>query len=513
MLFYNTDIPTSLIDAAFSGSLVVFAGAGVSMQEPMKLPSFDKLVELIKEDIDPASRLRKRAFVESKDGGVIYKESPEHYLSFLENRNRNIRASCAELVASKGLTSELHSGLIRLFGKERPIRIVTTNFDDCFEIALAKAGRECSVFNSPALPLGNDVAGLVHLHGSTDNPDSMVLTAEDYGKAYVTIGWSSRFLVDLFKTYSVLFIGYSCGDSLVDYLTRSISSEMKGNAFALCRTPDETDNWRMRGVTPVLFHDFGNLSHLICDWATYLEQSITDRVDEIIKLSSIEELDSGQCDYLIHSLQWHDESDRALLSKEFCNRSSCFTHLAILFEKGLTGFLVRNDISEADRILLEWVIAQFSIDHCEELQTLCSGFKNELSVHFYDSLVWNLVRVDAPSSAIGAWIAWLESAPYRYLVSCSHPLAHIAGCCDNPDVVLAILRMLTRVNMTFSNDVFSGLRQEAVIPAVESYYEELLLKGLKRHKVAIGERVFDHLGVSILNYLAISVLLSDKCVD
>ena len=76
---------------------------------------------------------------------------------------------------------------------------VTTNFDKCFENATGALGCKASVFVSPALPLGGDIDGIVHLHGVFDDSRSMILTAEDYGRAYVSNGWALRFLVDLFK--------------------------------------------------------------------------------------------------------------------------------------------------------------------------------------------------------------------------------------------------------------------------------------------------------------------------
>ena len=254
MHFHDVDIPDNLVEAAFSNSLVVFAGAGVSMQSPVCLPSFDGLISKIKQAVDPTGKIRERRCESLANGAAVYKETPEQYLSFLEAETHTVRKACSESLPATNKTNELHKNLLRLFPTPAALRIVTTNFDNCFENALEEAGRRCEVYSSPALPFGDDFEGLVHIHGTTDKQKSMVLLAEDYGKAYVTNGWAARFLVDLFSQYTVLFIGYSCGDSLIDYLTRSISVQITDRAYALCKDNEGQSNWLARGVEPIPYN-------------------------------------------------------------------------------------------------------------------------------------------------------------------------------------------------------------------------------------------------------------------
>ena len=44
---------------------------------------------------------------------------------------------------------------------------------------------------------------------SSHRAKDMVLTDADFGRAYLTEGWAQRFLVDVFREFTVLFIGYS----------------------------------------------------------------------------------------------------------------------------------------------------------------------------------------------------------------------------------------------------------------------------------------------------------------
>ena len=125
--------------------------------------------------------------------------------------------------------SELHRNILSLFGNPESLRVVTTNFDSCFESAAGGMGMSPRIYISPALPLGNDFSGLIHLHGSTVDPNSQILTDVDFGRAYITDGWASHFLVRMFSTYKTLFVGYSCGDMRFenDYTSKRIETDQQ----------------------------------------------------------------------------------------------------------------------------------------------------------------------------------------------------------------------------------------------------------------------------------------------
>ena len=93
----------------------------------------------------------------------------------------------------------LHRDLVRLYPETDKVRIVTTNFDLLFDAAARDLfTKKPDLFKSPALPLGREFYGIVHVHGCLDRPQGMVLTDADLGRAYLTDGWASRFLVELF---------------------------------------------------------------------------------------------------------------------------------------------------------------------------------------------------------------------------------------------------------------------------------------------------------------------------
>ncbi len=119
------------------------------------------------------------------------------------------------------LPNRTHTALVRVASALGSSRIVTTNFDDHLAAAAVAAGIEVSdKWIGPALPLGADIDGIAHLHGSVlRRPEQLVLTDRDFGMAYLTNAWATRFLLPMFQRFTVLFVGYSHDDPIMRYLS------------------------------------------------------------------------------------------------------------------------------------------------------------------------------------------------------------------------------------------------------------------------------------------------------
>ena len=157
-----------------------------------------------------------------------------------------------ELSKGNPLPTDLHHYLLRLYSHKDSARIVTTNFDLLFEHAAEGAFTpQIQVFKAPALPLGREFNGIVHLHGSVDHPRDMVLTDSDFGRAYLTEGWARRFLLDLFRSFTILFVGYSHNDTVMNYLARALPPSETAPRFAL--TSDLGSPWQSLGIHPIIY--------------------------------------------------------------------------------------------------------------------------------------------------------------------------------------------------------------------------------------------------------------------
>ena len=490
MQFGGISIPGRVFEAALSSNLVIFAGAGASVPHPVSLPLFNSLVDRIKSTVDPGGFLRERKHKLDKETPV-YTETPEQYLSYLEHEGKNVKEACSLLVDPHGQFTNLHTNILRLLDANCQMRLVTTNFDNCFENSMEVLGCEAKVFSSPALPLGKGVNGIVHLHGVFSDLETMILTAEDYGEAYVSNGWVARFLVDLFKTYTVLFVGYSCGDSLVDYLTRSISSEISGRAFVLCKDSD-VDDWQMRGVEPIVFDDFDDLPKIFGDWASYMESSVTEKVIHIHDICQAKNMNQADKDFIIQALLWPDEDDRYLFTSEFCKTASNIEHFQLLKNNGFLGILSSKNPGRQDLLLLDWMVAKFSTNETAALQDLCVEYLYELTPIFFERLFWRLSTSDIPDNIIALWLPWLECADFLSQKRCEHSLVEIASRVQSDSIAFVAIRILLKVGITFSRSVLTGTSIEPSTVVSKDYYGDKLIEIIKARSSTIGKQIFEY---------------------
>jgi hypothetical protein len=257
----RVDIPGELLRAQRAGSLVIFAGAGVSMGPPSNLPNFRGLVNAIA----------------AGTGQTMGTDEPEErFLGRIDRRHANVHDRAAQILnAPDSSASPIHHDLLRLFPSASDVRLVTTNFDPHFDTAGVNVfGAPLETFYEPALPLGDDFSGLVYIHGSASRqPYRFVLTDEDFGRGYLTEGWARRFLRGMYSGYTVLFVGYSHRDVPMHYLARGLPPTGIGPRFALIDADDDPERWRFLRVEPIVYpmdsaHDHSELGTCIATWAT-----------------------------------------------------------------------------------------------------------------------------------------------------------------------------------------------------------------------------------------------------
>lgn len=270
----DVDIPDELIQAASDGSLVLFVGAGVSTNAPSSLPLFDGLARLL-----------------ASLQGVPFEQNvpSDAFLGRLCDRDPAVRDQACMIISTPiSRPNAMHRAIVRLANACGAFRLVTTNYDEHLTVAAAEAGIDIGdVYHGPAVPLGRNFTGLVHLHGQVSRPAAeMVLTDDDFGRAYLTDGWARTFVQDLFMARTVLFVGYSHNDSVMKYLARGLPPTT--SRFALTDIPDDP-KWRDLRITPVRYpsdHEHAALTEVMDAWADRLEMGQLDhraRVKEIVR--------------------------------------------------------------------------------------------------------------------------------------------------------------------------------------------------------------------------------------
>lgn len=238
MRFHDVDLPQVVIDAQKRGNLVLFAGAGISMDAPSSYPNF---LDLATELGGAAYPIEDHELIDRYLGRLVEKGIPVH---------ERVKTRLSDPASRP---NHLHESIVRLSGSIDAIRIVTTNFDDHFlGAAQTVYGAGPEVYRAPALPLGDDFKGIVHLHGSVlDDAKKLVLTDADFGRAYLTQGWARRFVQQLFSKFVVLFVGYSHQDLPLLYLARGIAAAEDGPGRYAITTPANDTFWLNLGIKPV----------------------------------------------------------------------------------------------------------------------------------------------------------------------------------------------------------------------------------------------------------------------
>lgn len=291
------DIPDALLQAHEEGNVVFFCGAGISY--PAGLPGFKGLVDKIYAEIgETPNHLESNVY----DKGLF-----DSTLDLLERRVAGERQTVRKALWTslkpnyrKKNALRTHESLLKLAcDKNGMTRLVTTNFDRVFEKVIKSKRLNTESFIAPFLPIPKKSRwdGLVYLHGlipeKTDFPalNRLVFTSGDFGLAYLTERWASRFVGELFRSYVICFVGYSINDPVLRYMMDALAADrMLGEAvpeayafgdFEAGNEKIVKDEWQAKGVTPILYpvepgsHDHSKLHDTLKIWAnTYSEGSL-----------------------------------------------------------------------------------------------------------------------------------------------------------------------------------------------------------------------------------------------
>ena len=288
------DIPDDVRRALDAGRLVLFCGAGVSMPETSGgpgMPTFRGLVDQIYQRLPDAMTPEEQASYDA----FAY----DRTLHLLEHRvgRPSVRRQVLDIL-TVAAPSGRHEALLELARlADGGVRLVTTNFDRQFDHAAAAPGLGHASDVAPRLPVpkAHRWRSAVYLHGQIpagagpDHPalQELVFTSGDFGLAYLTERWASRFVTDLFTGYEVLFVGYSLEDPVMRYLMDAFAADRDraGAAFgapprawAFAEYQDDADaptriaGWRAKGVEPIPYrigpgHDHSLLYRTLAEWA------------------------------------------------------------------------------------------------------------------------------------------------------------------------------------------------------------------------------------------------------
>ncbi len=437
----EVELPDEVLTAHAEGRLVFFVGAGVSVDRPSGLPLFGAL----------AQKLAHRARVRYDEHIAIDQflgSMPENFDTHWHARDIVTR--------DDSKPNSTHAALVQLASASGSLRIVTTNFDD--HLASAAINDDIVIADKwigPALPLGDDFEGLIHLHGSVmRHPRELVLTDKDFGRAYLTAAWATRFLLPMFQKFTVLFIGYSHDDPIMRYLALGLPSGTP--RFALTSADSAHDvKWQRLGVQPVPYPvssgDHGALVRALEAWDARVRMGRIEhsaRIEEITAAGTI--LTPVDRDYLVDRLRTYDGV------REFAQATVKLSNdLKIEWLRWLENFegfkhlFDSEDVSQASAGLGNWFCYTFLADselHGAALQTAQRlGQKFAKPLFETASFAAEKLALTDPVAA-GRWRALLATSVHGFTAPpCSEGLVPLISGTEPPEPLsMSVLRFVIR---------------------------------------------------------------------
>ena len=317
---YGPDIPNELLNAHEDGKVVFFCGAGISM--PLGLPNFEGLVKKIYKlnhvsETKIEKQLGKKGFLDRQ-------------LELLEGRidpeKNSIRKSLLEILQPtyKRNAMETHLALLKLSKtRNEKFHIVTTNFDRIFLNAAKKHKIGIPEFIAPYIPIPKSETwnGIVYLHGQIpeeendiDKLNNLVLTSSDFGRAYLTERWASRFVSELFRKFVVCFVGYSINDPILKYMLDALAADRKQGestlpvyAFTEESENSEENTWPNNSITHIKYKNTGAhkfLHKTLKGWADSYSNYIDGKIKYVREYAHVKPSPSIKDDNYVGRMIW-----------------------------------------------------------------------------------------------------------------------------------------------------------------------------------------------------------------
>lgn len=206
---FSNDFRASLkkiVAAKNNGKLVIFAGAGVSIDS--QVPGWGTLISELKNDLatDETDFLKVAELYYQARGEKEYHEKVQEILKH-----------------GKTKYNPLHRKVTQL----KPVHIVTTNYDTHFEQLLENKGLPYSVIRADSdFPYSKGSSLFVKMHGDF-SLRNIVLRQTDYDSYQDQFSLIQSFIRETFASKLVLFIGFSFSDENLRHILESVEKILK----------------------------------------------------------------------------------------------------------------------------------------------------------------------------------------------------------------------------------------------------------------------------------------------
>lgn len=329
------DIPERLLQLHEDGQVVFFCGAGISF--PARLPGFSSLVEKLYQSLSVTPDDVQKSAIKAKqfDTAIGLLEA-----DFVGGRGR-VRAELERILTpdltSPGATAT-HEALLTLAKNHNGYtRLITTNFDHLFEKVKSEKSLAFTNFKAPLLPVPKTRwDGLVYLHGllpfdgKDGDLDQLVLSSGDFGLAYLTERWASRFVSELFRNYTICFVGYSINDPVLRYMMDALNADRQQGEFpremfafgsySKGKESHCTNEWKAKNVTPILYREHRHHAYLhrtLQAWAKTYRDNVSGKEQIVTQSAYLRPLASSKQDDFVGRMLWALSEPTGLPAQRF----------------------------------------------------------------------------------------------------------------------------------------------------------------------------------------------------
>jgi SIR2-like domain len=329
------DIPERLLQAHEDGQVVFFCGAGISC--PARLPGFGGLVEKLYSVLSVVPTAVQQSAIKAGHFDTAIGLLEADIVGGRETVRRALTSILTpDLSAPNAIAT--HEALLALSkGRGGRTRLITTNFDRLFEEVIAAKWPSIEHFRAPLLPVPKSRwDGLVYLHGllsaapTAGELDCLVVSSGDFGLAYLTERWAARFVSELFRNYTVCFVGYSINDPVLRYMMDALAADrllgesppemFAFGSYSKGKEEQRANEWRAKNVTPILYREHNRHAYLhntLRSWAETYRDGVRGKERIVIECAIARPLASTRQDDFVGRLMWALSDPGGLPARRF----------------------------------------------------------------------------------------------------------------------------------------------------------------------------------------------------
>lgn len=192
-------------------SLCLFLGTGFSKHiTDGNAPTWVELLKDCCDELKNPNFLKGELFPD--DENILPLEECAQIIELeLKKEGKNLREIIAKIIDDLEVDEDKSQKVREFFDEYENIKIITTNYDMLIENSIAPG--ECNSYcPGKHIPKRKRSIEVYHIHGSTDSPNDMIITANDYYNFINTPSYFQNKIYSLIQENTTVIIGYSLGD-------------------------------------------------------------------------------------------------------------------------------------------------------------------------------------------------------------------------------------------------------------------------------------------------------------